>query len=76
MHDTADIRAKMLRLWKLLDDNKITATQLRLHIGVARVILETLKVEMAAAHLNKSNIDAVPIDAVRLSAASSKARLT
>ena len=66
MHDTADIRAKMLKLWKLLDYNKITATQVRLHIGIARVILETLKVEMAAAHLNKSTIDPVSVESIRL----------
>jgi hypothetical protein len=66
MHDTADIRDKMLKLWKLLDENKVSATQVRLHIGIARTILETLKVEMAAAHLNKAHIDAVPVHAIRL----------
>lgn len=61
MHDTADIRAKMLQLWQQLDDGKITATQVRLHIGIARTILETLKVEMAAAHLNRTQIDPVSV---------------
>jgi hypothetical protein len=61
MRDTADIREKMIKLWKQLDENKITATQVRLHIGIARTILETLKVEMAAAHLNKTHIDAVQV---------------
>lgn len=68
IRDTADIREKMLKLWKQLDDNKISATQVRLHIGLARAVLDTLKVEMAAAHLSTANIPAVPVSsgAVRL----------
>lgn len=59
--DTAEIRKKMLQLWKLVDDKKITTSEARLHIGIARTILETLKVEIAAAHLNQANIPSVPI---------------
>jgi hypothetical protein len=57
----------MIELWKQLDDNKITATQVRLHIGLARTVLETLKVEMAASHLNQTRIAPVSIapDAIR-----------
>ena len=61
MQDTADIRAKMLQLWKLVDQNKISASEVRLHIGIARVILDTLKVEMTAAHLSQTHIPAVTI---------------
>lgn len=59
--DTAEIRRKMLQLWKLVDERKISTSEARLHIGLARVILETLKVEIAAAHLNQSQIPSVPI---------------
>lgn len=59
--DTAEIRKKMLQLWKLVDEKKITTSEARLHIGIARTILETLKVEIAAAHLNQANIPSVPI---------------
>lgn len=61
MKDTADIRAKMLELWRLVDENKISASEVRLHIGIARVILDTLKVEMAAAHISQTHIPAVPV---------------
>jgi hypothetical protein len=59
--DTADIRRKMLTIWKLVDEKKITTSEARLHIGIARTILETIKVEIAAAHLNQANLDPVPI---------------
>jgi hypothetical protein len=59
--DTADIRRKMLQIWRLVDEKKISTSEARLHIGIARTILETIKVEIAAAHLNQTNIDAVPI---------------
>lgn len=58
---TADIRMKMLKLWKQVDEGTISASQLRLHIGLARVILETLKVEMTAAHLSQVNIPPVTV---------------
>lgn len=62
MRDTADIRAKMLALWRQLDEKKIPANEVRLHIGLARAILETLKVEIAAAHLAQgADIPPVPI---------------
>ena len=59
--DTAQIRAKMLRLWRLIDQKKINASEVRLHIGIARVVLETIKVEIAMAHLNRSHVPSVPI---------------
>lgn len=48
-------------LWKQVDENKISASELRLHLGIARVILDTLKVEMAAAHLSQAHIPAVAV---------------
>lgn len=59
--DTQDIRTRILQIWKLVDEKKITTSEARLHIGMARVILETLKVEIAAAHLNQQQIPHVPI---------------
>lgn len=64
--DTADIRAKLLDIWKQIDEKKISAAEARLHISVARAILETLKVEMAAVHLAQAQIPAVSIGVSRL----------
>lgn len=61
MQDTQDIRDKMIKIWKLVDENKISASEVRLHTGIARVILDTLKVEMMAAHLSQTHIPPVPI---------------
>jgi hypothetical protein len=61
--DTADIRNKMLSLWKRIDQGKITHTEARVHIGIARTILDTLKVEIAAAHLQEANVPSVPLQA-------------
>lgn len=61
VRDTADIRARLLVLWQQIEDKKISASEARLHISVARAILETLKVEMAAAHLARADIPSVPI---------------
>jgi hypothetical protein len=61
LKDTADIRAKLLDIWKQIDEKKISSSEARLHISVARAILDTLKVEMAAAHLARQDIPSVPI---------------
>jgi hypothetical protein len=59
--DTADIREKILKVWKLVDEKKISVAEARLHIGLARTILETLKVEIAAAHLASAQIPSISI---------------
>ena len=46
---------------KQIDEKKISSSEARLHISVARAILDTLKVEMAAAHLTQQSIPSVPI---------------
>jgi hypothetical protein len=61
LKDTADIRAKLLEIWKQIDEKKISSSEARLHISVARAILDTLNVEMAAAHLAQQSIPSVPI---------------
>lgn len=61
LKDTADIRAKLLQVWKLVDEKKISSSEARLHISLARAVLETLKVEIAAAHLAQTQIPSVPI---------------
>lgn len=64
LKDTADIRMKLLEIWKQIDEKKISSSEARLHISVARAILDTLKVEMAAAHLAQTTIPSVPITAI------------
>jgi hypothetical protein len=59
--DTQDIRSRMVQLWKLIEEKKISSAEARLHISVARTILDTLKVEMAAAHLAQARIPAVSL---------------
>jgi len=61
--DTGDIRDKLLEIWKQVDEKKISAAEARLHIGMARAILDTLKVEMAAAHLARNDIPSVSFNA-------------
>ena len=65
MRNTSDIRAKLLTIWQQIDEKKISASEARLHISVARAILETLKVEMAAAHIAQANIPPVSIGSAR-----------
>jgi hypothetical protein len=58
---TADVRQKLLNIWKLVEEKKISSSEARLHIGLARAILETLKVEIAVAHLTRSELPAVSL---------------
>jgi hypothetical protein len=66
LKDTADIRAKLLEIWRLVDAKQISSSEARLHISLARAILETMKVEIAAAHLTQTQIPPVPIGGTRL----------
>lgn len=59
--DTGDVREKMLALWKKVDQGKISHTEARVHIGIARTVLDTLKVEIAAAHLQEAAVPKVPL---------------
>ena len=61
LRDTSDIRAKLLEIWKQVDDKSISLAEARLHISVARAVLDTLKVEIAAAHLTQA-IPSVPLE--------------
>lgn len=61
LRDTADIREKLLRVWKQVDEKKISLGDARLQISLARAVLETLKVEIAAAHLSQANIPSVSL---------------
>jgi hypothetical protein len=51
----------MLQIWKLVDERKISTAEARLHISLARTILETLKVEIAAAHLAQSQVPSLAV---------------
>ena len=61
LRDTADIRAKLLNIWKLVEERKISPAEARLHIGLARSVLATLAVEISAAHLARLDIPAVSL---------------
>lgn len=59
--DTSDVCEKLNNMWKAFDAGKVSANEARVHIGFARAILDTKKVEIAAAHLNMAAIPAVPL---------------
>jgi hypothetical protein len=59
--DTGDIREKMLTLWRKMDQGKLTHAEARVHIGIARTVLDTLKVEIAAAHLQEGSLPKVAL---------------
>lgn len=65
MDNTGAIRAKMLKLWTQFDSGKLSNSEARTHIGFARTILETLKVEIAAAHLSDMSVPVVGFDGKR-----------
>jgi hypothetical protein len=62
MKDTGDIRAKLLEIWSQVDDKKMSLAEARVHISLARAILDTLKVEIAAAHLSQAHMPSVPLE--------------
>jgi hypothetical protein len=61
LRDTGDVREKLLRVWKLVDEKKISIGEARLQVSLARAVLETLKVEIAAAHLAQAQIPTVSL---------------
>lgn len=63
MKDTANLREKMLGIWDKFESGKISAQEARTHVGLARTVLESLKVEIAAAHLNVANVPPVSLSA-------------
>ena len=61
IENTGDVRRKLLDVWRQVDEKSISASEARLHISLARAVLETLKVEIAAAHLTQSNIPSITL---------------
>jgi len=61
MNDTSQLRSKLLGLWNDFDEGKLDAAEARVHIGFARATLDTLKVEIAAAHLSAAVVPAVTL---------------
>lgn len=59
MKDTGQLRTKLLVLWAKYDKGDIDAAEAKTHISFARATLDTLKVEIAAAHLSAGIIPAV-----------------
>jgi hypothetical protein len=68
MKDTAALRQKMLEIWDKIETGEVTAQEARVHIGIARTVLDTLKVEIAAAHLNITSIPPVSLSSKALRA--------
>lgn len=50
--NTSELRDKMLELWKRFEKGEVSAQVARTHIGFARTVIDTAKVEIAAAHVN------------------------
>lgn len=61
MKDTAGVRQKMLEMWGKFEKGEISSAEARVHIGFARATLDTLKVEIAAAHLSAAYIPPVTL---------------
>ena len=64
LQNTNDLRNKLIALWQQVDKGTVSASEVRVHINLARAILDSLKVEIAAAHLATRNIPAVPVQFV------------
>lgn len=62
MKDTGDIRAKLLEIWGQVDAKQMSLAEARVHISLARAVLDTLKVEIAAAHLSQAHMPSVPLE--------------
>jgi hypothetical protein len=65
MDDTGAIREKMLKLWTRFDNGKLSTGDARIHIGFARTVLETVKVQIAAAHLADVDLPVVHFESKR-----------
>jgi len=59
--DTQDIRDKMNKIWERVEAKTISAAEAKLQISLARTMLESLKVDIAAAHLAQSKIPSVSV---------------
>jgi hypothetical protein len=51
----------MLMLWSKFEKGEVSAIEARVQIGLARTIIDTLKVEIAAAHLSQSEVPNMPL---------------
>lgn len=58
INDTAALRNKILAIWTKVDKGTMPPAEARIHIGLARTVLDTLKVEIAAAHLKGNQLPA------------------
>jgi hypothetical protein len=55
----------MLTLWAKFEKGEISAIEARVQIGFARTIIDTLKVEIAAAHLSQPDVPSIPLSSAR-----------
>jgi len=51
LKETAELRAKMYKIWKLIDAKKISNAEAHLHVKYCRAILETRRLDIAALYL-------------------------
>jgi hypothetical protein len=56
MIDTLDMKKKLMAIWKRVDTKSITPQEARIHIGIARVVLDCLRVEICAARIGNGNV--------------------
>ena len=62
LQDTVELREKILKLWHNFEEGNLSAAEARVHIGFARAVLESLKVEIAAAHIGPGAIAALGVN--------------
>lgn len=60
MKNTQDLRRRLLVLWGKIDKGDVSPAEVRVQVSMARTILDSLKVEIAAAHL-AGQADFVPV---------------
>jgi hypothetical protein len=66
MKHTGHLKAKILELWTAFENGEISAVEGRVHIGMARTIIETVKVELAASRPNVIEVPTVPLNIVEI----------
>ena len=51
--DTSDLREAMNKLYEGVEDGSVSNAAARVRVGIAKAMLDTIKVELAAASLGK-----------------------
>ncbi len=53
LKETADLRARLYKIWKLIDAKKISNAEAKLHISMVRAVLETRRLDIGALYLTQ-----------------------